>query len=64
MQITITLGNEYARSAEYYLQKRYNSKAKLGKLIKVAITREVSAQAKEEFVQIEHDSAEYKGGDK
>ncbi len=36
MQLTIVLGNSYARSAEYYLRKRYNSKAKLEKLIKVS----------------------------
>ena len=52
MKLTIVLGNSYARSAEYYLRKRYNSKAQLEKLIKVAITREVANEAQKELDEL------------
>jgi len=55
MKITITFNNSYARSAEYYLRKRYNSRANLEKLVKVAITREVANEAQKELDELEGD---------
>lgn len=56
MRLTIILGNTYARSAEYYLRRRYKSKAKLEKLVKVAITREVANEAQTELDELAHKS--------
>ena len=52
MKITITFNNSYARSAEYYLRKRYNSKANLEKLAKAVITEVVAEEAQKELNQI------------
>ena len=52
MKLTITFNNTSARSAEYYLRKRYNSKANLEKLVKVAITREVADEAQKEIDEL------------
>ena len=49
MQIVIKLTSDAARRNEYFLRKRYNSKASLEKLAKVAILREVSSQAEKEL---------------
>ena len=57
MKIEITFNNTYARSAEYYLRKRYNSKANLDKLVRVAITREVADEAQKELNQIASEKA-------
>lgn len=49
MKIILTFNNTYARSAEYYLRKRYNSKANLERLARVAVAREVADEAKKEL---------------
>ena len=49
MEITIKFTNESARRTEYFLQKRYKSKAKLAKLAKVAILTEAANEAKKEL---------------
>ena len=49
MRITIAFRDTYARSAQYYLRKRYNSKAELVALCRVAITREVAREAEKEL---------------
>ncbi len=46
MQIIIKFTNESARHTEYFLQRRYKSKAKLNKLAKVAILTEAASEAK------------------
>lgn len=53
MILEIKFNNSYARSAEYYLQRRYGSKAKLARLVKVAITREVADEARKELEKTE-----------
>jgi hypothetical protein len=52
MKIEITFRETDARSITYYLQKRYNSKASLDKLAKLAIRNEVVAQAKIELAEL------------
>ena len=49
MEITIKFTNTTARSTEYFLQRRYNSKAKLSKLAKVAILREAAQEAQKDI---------------
>ena len=49
MQITIKFTNESARQTEYYLRKRYKSKAKLTALAKLAILTEAANEAKKEL---------------
>lgn len=49
MQIVIKLTNDSARRTEYFLRKRYKSKASLGKLAKVAILREAANEAEKEL---------------
>ena len=49
MQIIIKFTNGAARRTEYFLQRRYKSKAKLGKLAKVAILTEAANEAKKDF---------------
>jgi len=49
MQIILKFTNDVARRNEYYLRKRYNSKAKLEKLAKIAILREVANEAQREL---------------
>lgn len=51
MEISIKFNNSYARSAEYYLRRRYTSKASLEKLAKVAITELVAEEAKRELAE-------------
>ena len=48
MQITIKFKDDDARSTEYFLRKRYKSKASLEKLAKVAILREAAQEAQKE----------------
>ncbi len=48
MQIVIKFTDESARRTEYFLRKRYNSKAKLEKLAKLAILTEAANEAKKE----------------
>ena len=45
MKIIIKFTKETARSTEYLLRRRYNSKAKLDKLAKVAILKEAANEA-------------------
>lgn len=49
MEIIIKFTNETARRNEYYLRRRYNSKAKLDKLAKLAILTEVANEAKKDL---------------
>ena len=49
MEITLRFRNTDARSAEYYLQRRYKSKAKLNKLAKVAVLREAAQEAQKDI---------------
>lgn len=49
MEITIKFTNETARRTEYFLRRRYKSKAKLDKLVKLAILTEVSNEAKKDI---------------
>ena len=49
MQIIIKFTDEVARHTEYYLRRRYKSKAKLEKLAKVAILTEAANEAKKDF---------------
>lgn len=53
MRITITFRDTYARSAQYYLRKRYNRKSDLAKLCRIAITREVANEAAKESKEAE-----------
>jgi hypothetical protein len=49
MQITIRFRNEDAKRTEYFLQRRYKSKAKLEQLAKVAILREAAQEAQKDI---------------
>jgi hypothetical protein len=51
MKIEIKFTNESARRTEYYLRKRYKSKAKLAKLAKRAILTEAANEARIELSQ-------------
>ena len=53
MQITIRFTSTAARRTEYYLQRRYKSKASLEKLAKVAILTEAANEAKIELAEID-----------
>lgn len=53
MRIEIAFRDSEARMAEYYLRKRYNSKAGLKKLAKQAIRDIVALQAVIELEEIE-----------
>jgi len=54
MRITIKFTDETARRTEYYLRRRYKSKAKLERLAKVAILREAGAEASIELKELEN----------
>ena len=56
MQITIKFTNESARQTEYYLRKRYKSKAKLTALAKLAILTEAANEANIEIERLRHES--------
>jgi len=49
METTIKLTNESARQTLYFLRRRYNSKAKLNKLAKIAILREAGQEARKDL---------------
>lgn len=49
MQIIIKFTNETARRTEYFLQRRYKSKAKLEKLARVAILTEAAQEAQKDI---------------
>jgi len=51
MRIEIKITNDSARRTEYFLQKRYKSKAKLPKLAKIAMFREAAAEAELELTE-------------
>ena len=52
MQIVIKFTNESARRTEYYLRKRYNSKANLEKLAKLAILTEAANEAEKQLKEL------------
>ena len=52
MRLILKLTNEAARRTEYYLRRRYKSKAKLEKLAKVAILTEAASEAKKELEEV------------
>ena len=52
MKITLTFRDTDARAHEYYLRKRYHSKAGFAKLAKVAILREASLEAEKELDEL------------
>jgi len=52
MQIILKFRDADARSIEYYLRRRYSSKARLMRLVMVAIRREVSNEAEKELGEI------------
>lgn len=49
MEIMIKFTNAVARRTEYFLQRRYKSKAKLEKLAKVAILRAAAQEAQKDI---------------
>ena len=49
MEIVIKFTSESARRTEYFLRRRYKSKAKLDKLAKVAILNEAANEAQKEI---------------
>ena len=49
MLIVLKFTNASARRIEYYLQKRYKSKAKLERLAKLAVLTETANEAKKEL---------------
>lgn len=53
MQIVIKFRDDDARRTEYYLRRRYNSKASLEKLARVAILREAANEATIELKESE-----------
>ncbi len=53
MEIVIKLTNTSARRTEYYLRKRYKSKAGLAKLAKLAMLTEAANEAKKELAEEE-----------
>ena len=53
MEIVIKLTTASARRTEYYLRKRYKSKANLTRLAKLAILTEAANEAKPELETID-----------
>ncbi len=49
MEITIKFTNKTAKYSEYFLRRRYNSRAKLGALAKLAILTEVANEARKDI---------------
>ena len=49
MEITLKFTSDSAKRTEYFLQRRYNSKAKLPKLAKLAIYVEAANEAQKEL---------------
>ena len=54
VEIIIKFTNESARRTEYFLQRRYKSKAKLDKLAKVAILTEAANEAQKDVGSSQH----------
>ena len=52
MRITLAFRDSDARTVEYCLRRRYNSKASLEKLAMVAIRREVANEAQKELDEL------------
>jgi len=52
MRIELKFRDADARSVDYYLKRRYNSKANLDKLVMVAIRREVALEAQKELDEL------------
>jgi len=52
MRIEIKFRDDVARRTEYYLRKRYKSKASLEKLAKLAILTEAAMEAKKELGEV------------
>lgn len=53
MRIEIAFTDSHARSIEYYLRRRYDRKSKLAKLCRMAICKEVGAEAEKEMKENE-----------
>ena len=53
MQIVLKFTNDSARRTEYFLRKRYKSKANLEKLAKLALLTEAANEAKKELEELE-----------
>ena len=49
MEITIKFTNQAAKRTEYFLRRRYKSKANLTKLAKLAILTEAANEAKKDI---------------
>ena len=49
MRVTLSFTDSHARDIKYFLRQKYNSKAELPKLIKIAVQNEVYTQAKREL---------------
>ncbi len=52
MQIVIKFTDELARRTEYYLRRRYKSKAGLAKLARLAVLTEAANEAKIELNEL------------
>jgi len=52
MQIILKFTNESARRTDYYLQKRYKSKASFEKLAKLAVLTEAANEAEKELKEL------------
>ncbi len=55
MKIEIRFTNEEARRVQYFLKKKYKSRASLETLVKRAIRETVANQAQKEVLEIEKD---------
>mgnify|MGYP001612209004 CR=1 FL=1 len=53
MRIVLAFTDSHARSMEYFLRRRYDRKSKLAKLCRIAIFREVAAEAEKEMKEAE-----------
>lgn len=58
MEIVIKFTTTSARRTEYYLQKRYKSKARLPKLAKLAILTEAANEAEKEAYDVLHNKTQ------
>ena len=53
MRIEIKFTQDTARTVEYFLRRRYKSKAALEKLARLAILREVADEATKELAELD-----------
>lgn len=53
MRIVIAFTDSHARSILYYLRRRYGRKSQIEKLCRIAICREVGAEAEKELKELE-----------